>query len=61
MYGKRHEVSDKIVHHSVLGHSPLTYKAIGLDVNSEVAGATFAAGVTGMQVRFILDFKVGWA
>jgi len=45
----------------MLCHRPLAFKAIGLDVDSEMASAAFAAGVTSMQVRFILDFKVGWA
>jgi hypothetical protein len=45
----------------MLCHSPLAFKAIGLDVDSEMACAAFAASVASVQVRFILDFKVGWA
>jgi hypothetical protein len=61
VYWKWHQVSDKIVHQTMLGQRPLAIEAIGLDVDSKVACTAFAAGVTGMQVRFIFDLKVGWA
>lgn len=56
VYRERHQVSDKIVHHTMLGHRALAIEAVGLDVNPKVAGATFAAGVAGVQVRLVFDF-----
>jgi hypothetical protein len=45
----------------MLGQRPFAIETIGLDVDSEVACTAFAAGVAGVQVRFIFDLKVGWA